>query len=69
MDARNATTRAKMTPMNQGASLHSPTAPPILSLLSRGSHLRMEPQPSAKGMHESPIPKFISAQTAEPTKA
>ena len=72
IEARIATTSTKMTPMNQGASLHSPPrTPPILSLLSKGSHLRMEPQPSAKGLHGSPIPKskFISAQTAEPTKA
>ena len=65
MDARIATTRIKMTPMNQGASLHSPRIP------FEDSHLRMEPQVSFKGLHGSPIPKstFISTQTAEPTKA
>ena len=67
MDARIDKTMTTMTPMNQGASLHSPTTPRG----PRASHLRMEPQLSAKGMHVSPIlkSKFISSQTAKPTKA
>ena len=64
MPARIATIRPTMTPMNQGASLHSP---PRLRVPSIGSHLRMdESQPiRANGLHVSPN---ISAQTAEPNK-
>ena len=70
MPARIATIRPTMTPMNQGASLHSP---PILRVPPIGSHLRMdESQPIlATGLHVSPNPrsKFILAQTAELNKA
>ena len=68
MPARIATIRPTMTPMNQGASLHSP---PRLRVPSIVSHLRMDESQPIAVMHLSPNPrsKFISAQTAEPNKA
>ena len=75
MPASIATIRPTMTPMNQGASLHSPATPPkrLLSLLSIDSHLSMDEPHSGPtpGLHTSPYPKskFNSAQIAEPNKA